>query len=82
MDILEGLKILNLVIPGANSDSILLYAAEIKLYARHLLVNGKFQTSISGLYAAANGAGLSRGIVTPPPPWPRVNWQAEARLDS
>lgn len=64
MDIIEGLEILNKIIPGVNADSTLLYAPEIKFYAREIRVDEKLQTSIFGLYAAGDGAGLSRGIVT------------------
>ncbi len=63
MDIIEGLEILNEIIPGVNADSTLLYAPEIKFYAREIRVDSKMQTSIPGLYAAGDGAGLSRGIV-------------------
>jgi hypothetical protein len=64
MDIIEGLEILDEIIPGVEADSTLLYAPEIKFYARELLVNKKFQTNIYGLHAAGDGAGLSRGLVT------------------
>ena len=64
MDIIEGLEILNQIVPGVNADSTLLYAPEIKFYAREIEVDRSLQTSIRGLYAAGDGAGLSRGIVT------------------
>jgi len=64
MDIIEGLEVLNEIIPGVNSDSTLLYAPEIKFYARKIEVDKRLQTSVSNLYAAGDGAGLSRGIVT------------------
>jgi uncharacterized FAD-dependent dehydrogenase len=63
MDIIEGLETLNEIIPGVNADSTLLYAPEIKFYAREIRVDDRMQTSITGLYAAGDGAGLSRGIV-------------------
>jgi hypothetical protein len=63
MDIIEGLETLNQIIPGVNADSTLLYAPEIKFYAREIRVDCKMMTSIPGLYAAGDGAGLSRGIV-------------------
>jgi uncharacterized FAD-dependent dehydrogenase len=63
MDIIEGLEILNQIVPGVNADSTLLYAPEIKFYAREVEVDKALQTSIRGLYAAGDGAGLSRGIV-------------------
>ncbi len=64
MDIIEGLEILNEIVPGVNSDSTLLYAPEIKFYAREIGVDEKLQTNIRNLYVAGDGAGLSRGIVT------------------
>jgi len=63
MDVIEGLETLNQIIPGVNADSTLLYAPEIKFYAREIMVGSDLQTSIHGLYAAGDGAGLSRGIV-------------------
>jgi uncharacterized FAD-dependent dehydrogenase len=63
MDIIEGLEVLNEIIPGVNSDSTLLYAPEIKFYARRIEVDDRLQTSVHHLYAAGDGAGLSRGIV-------------------
>jgi uncharacterized FAD-dependent dehydrogenase len=65
MDIIEGLEILNQIVPGVNADSTLLYAPEIKFYAREVeVLDNNLQTSIKGLYVAGDGAGLSRGIVT------------------
>ena len=63
MDIIEGLEVLNQIIPGVASDSTLLYAPEIKFYAMHLEVDNSMKTNIDGLYAAGDGAGLSRDIV-------------------
>jgi uncharacterized FAD-dependent dehydrogenase len=63
MDIIEGLEVLNNIIPGVASDSTLLYAPEIKFYAMRLDVNNNMQTSIDGLYAAGDGTGLSRDII-------------------
>ncbi|HUI39666.1 MAG TPA: NAD(P)/FAD-dependent oxidoreductase [Methanothrix sp.] len=64
MDLIEGLEVLNRIIPGVNADSTLLYAPEIKFYARQIDVNEKLETSLPHLFAAGDGAGLSRGIVT------------------
>ena len=63
MDIIEGLETLNEIIPGVNSDSTLLYAPEVKFYAMHLKVDRQMETSIKNLFAAGDGAGLSRDIV-------------------
>jgi hypothetical protein len=63
MDIIEGLEILNEIIPGVTSDSTLLYAPEVKFYAMHLKVDRQMETNIKNLFAAGDGAGLSRDIV-------------------
>jgi uncharacterized FAD-dependent dehydrogenase len=63
VDIIEGLEALDKVMPGVASDSTLLYAPEIKLYAMRLEMNKNMKTRIEGLYAAGDGAGVSRGIV-------------------
>ena len=63
VDIIEGLEALDKVLPGVASDSTLLYAPEIKLYAMRLEMNKNMKTRINGLYAAGDGAGVSRGIV-------------------
>lgn len=62
-DIIEGLDMLNEIIPGVNSSNTLLYAPEIKFYAKKLKVDENLETSISGLFAAGDGAGLSHDIV-------------------
>lgn len=63
VDIIEGLNALNEVIPGVASDSTLLYAPEIKLYAMKAEINRGLETPVKGLYVAGDGAGVSRGIV-------------------
>jgi len=63
MNLVEGLETLNKIMPGVASDSTLLYAPEIKFYSREIKVNGELETSIKNLYAAGDGAGLSRDIV-------------------
>jgi hypothetical protein len=63
VDIIEGLEALDKVLPGVASDSTLLYAPEIKLYAMRLEMDKNMKTRIDGLYAAGDGAGVSRGIV-------------------
>jgi len=63
VDIIEGLESLNNVIPGVASDSTLIYAPEIKLYAMRLELDKNLKTKIKGLYAAGDGSGVSRGIV-------------------
>ncbi|NIA11387.1 MAG: FAD-dependent oxidoreductase, partial [Nitrospiraceae bacterium] len=63
MDIIEGLEVLNEIIPGVASDSTLLYAPEIKFYAMEIECDRNMETSVCNLFAAGDGAGLSRDIV-------------------
>jgi uncharacterized FAD-dependent dehydrogenase len=63
MNIIEGLEQLNEVIPGVASDSTLLYAPEIKFYATRVEVDGNMESSVRNLFAAGDGAGMSRDIV-------------------
>ncbi len=62
-DIREGLEVLNEIIPGVASDSTLLYAPEVKFYSIQVLVDRDMETSVKNLFAAGDGAGLSRDIV-------------------
>ena len=63
VDIIEALQKLAGVIPGVDSDSTLLYATELKLYAMALDVDRNMMTNIPGLFAAGDGPGLSRDLV-------------------
>ncbi len=62
-NLLEGLEKLDRVLPGVASDHTLLYAPEIKYYSMRVEVNGDLETSIENIFAAGDGAGLSRDIV-------------------
>ena len=62
-DIREGLEVLNEIIPGVASDSTLLYAPEVKFYSMQVLVDRNMESSVRNLFAAGDGAGLSRDIV-------------------
>jgi len=62
-DIREGLDVLNEIIPGVASDSTLLYAPEIKFYSMQVIVDRDMESSVRNLFAAGDGAGLSRDIV-------------------
>lgn len=62
-NIIEALDSLNKVIGGINSDSTLLYAPEVKFYARRVETNEYLQTTIPNLFVAGDGAGVSRGVV-------------------
>ncbi len=59
----EGLEQLDSVIPGVASNSTLLYAPEVKLYAMKVDVDKNMETDIENLFVAGDGAGLSRDII-------------------
>ena len=62
-DILEGLERLDDLAPGVWSKHTLLYAPEVKYYSLRVRAETPtMETSMPGLYAAGDGAGLSRGI--------------------
>ena len=62
-DLMEGLEMLDRVMPGINSDSTLLYGPEIKFYAMRIATDNTLRTRVPNLYVAGDGTGLSRGIV-------------------
>lgn len=61
-NIVEAIERLDTVYPGLASPQTLIYAPEIKYYSVRARVNKDFETSVPGVYAAGDGAGLSRGI--------------------
>ena len=63
MNIIQGLEKLDKVIPGVAEDGTLLYAPEIKFYAMRASVKEGMETSVENIFAAGDGAGLSRDIV-------------------
>ncbi len=61
-DILEALDRIDDVIPGIASNHTLIYAPEIKYYSMRAVVNRYLETTVENIFAAGDGAGLSRGI--------------------
>ena len=62
-DILEMLKALDKLAPGIYERHTLLYGAEVKFYSLKLEVDEHLETPVRGLFAAGDGAGLTRGLV-------------------
>ena len=62
-DILEMLRALDRLAPGIYERHTLLYGAEVKFYSLRLEVNERLETPIKGLFAAGDGAGMTRGLV-------------------
>jgi len=61
-NIIEGLEILDKVMPGINSGSTLLYAPEVKFRSSRVKTSNNLETSIKGLYVAGDAAGVSGSV--------------------
>ena len=62
VDIEEMLEALDKITPGIASDETLLYGVEVKFYSNRVIVKSDFETSIKGLRAIGDGAGVTRGL--------------------
>lgn len=62
-DILEMLEALDKIAPGVYSTSTLLYGAEVKFYSMRLKLTNNLETEVKNLFAAGDGAGITRGII-------------------
>ncbi len=62
VDIEEMLMALDRITPGIAADETLLYGVEVKFYSNRVIVNKDFETSIRGLRAIGDGAGITRGL--------------------
>ena len=62
-DIMEMLEALDRFAPGINSPSTLLYGVEVKFYSLRPRLTGSLETEVKNLFAAGDGAGVTRGIL-------------------
>ncbi|MDK2821495.1 MAG: uncharacterized protein PWP31_1460 [Clostridia bacterium] len=60
--IIEMLAAMDKIAPGVYSRHTLLYGVEVKFYSSRLNLNSNLETNIQGLYAAGDGAGVTRGL--------------------
>ncbi|MFW9909569.1 MAG: NAD(P)/FAD-dependent oxidoreductase [Candidatus Thorarchaeota archaeon] len=61
--IMEMLEALDKLCPGVADDGTLLYGAEVKFYSSRLKLGPNLETDIGNLYAAGDGAGVTRGLM-------------------
>ncbi|MFX1482980.1 MAG: NAD(P)/FAD-dependent oxidoreductase [Promethearchaeota archaeon] len=61
--ILEMLNALDELCPGVASAGTLLYGVEVKFYSSRLKLNQQLETQVENLYAAGDGAGITRGLM-------------------
>ncbi len=63
VNILEMLDALDAVAPGVASRHTLLYGVEAKFYSSRLKLSCDLETEVHNLFAAGDGAGVTRGLV-------------------
>jgi uncharacterized FAD-dependent dehydrogenase len=61
--ILEMLQAMDRLVPGIASRHTLLYGVEVKFYSCRPQLNASLETQISNMFAAGDGAGISRGLI-------------------
>lgn len=61
--ILEMLEALDSMAPGLYSRNTLLYGVEVKFYSSRIQVSKELETGIENLFAAGDGAGITRGLM-------------------
>ena len=63
-NILEGLEVLDKIIPGVNNDDTLLYGPEIKFFSNEIETDNNFKLKEDNIYFIGDGAGKAGNIVT------------------
>jgi uncharacterized FAD-dependent dehydrogenase len=63
VDILELIYALDRLTPGVASRHTLLYGVEAKFYSSRLRLSEHLETEVHNLFAAGDGAGITRGLV-------------------
>jgi hypothetical protein len=61
--IVEMLQAMDKLVPGVASPQTLLYGIEVKFYSSQLKLTPCLETEIANMFAAGDGAGVSRGLV-------------------
>ncbi|MFP3899008.1 MAG: NAD(P)/FAD-dependent oxidoreductase [Dehalococcoidia bacterium] len=61
--IMEMLQAMDKLVPGVAATHTLLYGIEVKFYSSQLRLSPCLETEIADIFAAGDGAGVSRGLV-------------------
>jgi uncharacterized FAD-dependent dehydrogenase len=61
--IVEMLQAMDKLAPGVASRHTLLYGVEVKFYSGRLQLTANLETEIANMFAAGDGAGVSRGLI-------------------
>lgn len=63
LGIVEMLQALDKIAPGTASRHTLLYGVEVKFYSHRLQLSKELETPVRNLFAAGDGAGITRGLL-------------------
>lgn len=63
VNILEIFEALDRLAPGVDSRHTLLYGVEVKYYSSRLELSHALETPVRNLFAAGDGAGVTRGLI-------------------
>lgn len=61
--VVEMLQAMDKLVPGVASPYTLMYGTEVKFYSSQLKLTQCLETEIGNMFAAGDGAGISRGLV-------------------
>jgi uncharacterized FAD-dependent dehydrogenase len=61
--IVEMIQAMDKLVPGVASPYTLLYGIEVKFYSSRLKLTPCLETEVGNIFAAGDGAGVSRGLV-------------------
>ncbi len=61
--LIEMLQAMDKLAPGVASSHTLLYGVEVKFYSCQLQLSPFLETEVSNMFAAGDGAGISRGLI-------------------
>lgn len=62
-NIIEFIKMLDIVVPGFASPETLLYSPELKFYSNKVKMDTNLDTNISGLHCLGDSSGWTRGLM-------------------
>ena len=62
-DLVEMLQTMDKLAPGVASRHTLLYGVEVKFYSSRPQLSPCLETEVSNMFAAGDGAGVSRGLI-------------------
>ena len=62
-NIVEFIKMLDMVVPGFASEETLLYSPELKFYSNKVKMDQNLNTNIKGLHCLGDSSGWTRGLM-------------------